>query len=122
MAIPFFRQDKLGVYNGAINLYASKQINNCTSIAKFYERVIGLNQIESATQYGNVTILDEKSYVKHQFVGKFDRSSRVLEDDDEADDPRQGEGGLVKHSLKHQHTVIEEDSAQSSLMLPNRPR
>jgi hypothetical protein len=23
-AIPFFRQDKLGVYNGAINLYAQK--------------------------------------------------------------------------------------------------
>ena len=86
VAIPFFRQDKLGVYNGAINLYASKQINNCTSIAKFYERVIGLNQIESNDNYGNVTILDEKSYLKNQFVGKFDPRSRVMEDESELDD------------------------------------
>ena len=35
-AIPFFRKDKLGVYNGAINLYAQKQINNCLKIADFY--------------------------------------------------------------------------------------
>ena len=123
VAIPFFRQDKLGVYNGAINLYASKQINNCTSIAKFYERVIGLNQIESATAYGNVTILDEKSYVKNQFVGKFDRSSRAVESESESDDPRPGEGGLAKHSMQRQRTITDADSFQSSYLLhPNPPR
>ena len=42
-AIPFFRQDKLGVYNGAINMYAQKQINNCKKISDFYEKVIGSN-------------------------------------------------------------------------------
>lgn len=42
-AIPFFQQDKLGVYNGAINLYAQKQANNCHKIAEFYEAVIGMN-------------------------------------------------------------------------------
>jgi len=121
VAIPFFRQDKLGVYNGAINLYASKQINNCTSIAKFYERVIGLNQIESATAYGNVTILDEKSYVKNQFVGKFDRSSRAVESESESDDPRQGEGGLAKYTLQRQRTKTDADSFQPMLH-PNPPR
>lgn len=60
-AIPFFRQDKLGVYNGAINLYAQKQINNCKKISEFYEKVIGANQIENAM--GNVTILqDDQDY------------------------------------------------------------
>ena len=41
VAIPFFRQDKLGFYNCAINLYAQKQINNCNKIAEFYQKVIG---------------------------------------------------------------------------------
>ena len=43
-AIPFFQKDKLGVYNGAINLYAQKQITNCRKIADFYEGIIGVNQ------------------------------------------------------------------------------
>ena len=43
VAIPFFRLDKLGVYNGAINLYGNKQINNCDKISDFYKTVIGLN-------------------------------------------------------------------------------
>ena len=42
-AIPFFRLDKLGVYNGAINLYAMKQIQNCANIMNFYNKVIGQN-------------------------------------------------------------------------------
>jgi len=33
--------DKLGVYNGAINLYGLKQINNCEKISDFYKTVIG---------------------------------------------------------------------------------
>jgi len=77
-AIPFFRQDKLGVYNGAINLYSQKLINNCHKISKFYEKVIGMNQIMDTSRsggqgqaVGNVTILDEKSYMKSNFVGQF---------------------------------------------------
>lgn len=46
VAIPFFRMDKLGVYNGAINLYGLKLINNCEQISEFYREVIGQNQIE----------------------------------------------------------------------------
>ena len=46
VAIPFFRMDKLGVYNGAINLYGLKQINNCEKISEFYKEVIGQNQID----------------------------------------------------------------------------
>jgi hypothetical protein len=60
-AIPFFRLDKLGVYNGAINLYAQKLIKNCNRISDFYSRVIGLNQVEIGGHIGNVTVLDEKS-------------------------------------------------------------
>lgn len=41
LAIPFFRMDKLGVYNGAINLYGLKLINNCEQISEFYREVIG---------------------------------------------------------------------------------
>jgi len=71
-AIPFFRLDKLGVYNGAINLYAQKQINNCNKISQFYSKVIGQNQVEVGGHIGNVTLLDEKSFFHNNFVGKFD--------------------------------------------------
>ena len=60
-AIPFFRLDKLGVYNGAINLYAQKQIKNCNMIADFYSKVIGQNQVEVGGNIGNVSVLDERS-------------------------------------------------------------
>lgn len=86
-AIPFFRQDKLGVYNGAINLYAAKQINNCNTIATFYEKVIGMNQIDTGGtlgHIGNVTILDEKSFIKNKFVGKYEKEK--LTHDSESDD------------------------------------
>ena len=71
VAIPFFRQDKLGVYNGAINLYAQKQINNCNKIAEFYEKVIGQNQIDQAENVGNTTVLDEANSSRNNFVGQF---------------------------------------------------
>lgn len=61
-AIPFFRLDKLGVYNGAINLYAQKMIKNCNAISDFYGKMIGLNQVEIGGHIGNVTVLDEKSF------------------------------------------------------------
>ena len=73
-AIPFFRLDKLGVYNGAINLYAQKQINNCNKISEFYSKVIGINQVEIGGNIGNVTILDEKSYIKSAPLGKLEES------------------------------------------------
>ena len=66
-AIPFFRLDKLGVYNGAINLYAQKLINNCNRISSFYGRVIGLNQVDIGGHIGNVTILDERSMFQNHF-------------------------------------------------------
>lgn len=71
-AIPFFRLDKLGVYNGAINLYAMKQIQNCANIMNFYNKVIGQNQIEIGGHLGNQTVLDEKSYMLNNFQGKFE--------------------------------------------------
>jgi len=73
-AIPFFRQDKLGVYNGAINLYAQKQINNCNKISDFYQAVIGMNQIDYGSNggLGNTTILEEKAFTRSRFVGQFD--------------------------------------------------
>ena len=62
VAIPFFRMDKLGVYNGAINLYGLKQINNCEIISDFYRTVIGQNQIEMTheqQQLGNTTLFEQ---------------------------------------------------------------
>ena len=55
--IPFFRQDKLGVYNGALNLYSEKIIMNSRSIEAFYERLMGHNQINNSDM-GNTTLLD----------------------------------------------------------------
>ena len=46
--MPFFQSDKLGVYNGAINLYSQKQIGNCHKIADFYETVLCMNQVDEA--------------------------------------------------------------------------
>ena len=43
VAIPFFRQDKLGVYNGAINLYAQKMMLNAKNIHEMYARIIDEN-------------------------------------------------------------------------------
>ena len=71
MAIPFFRTDKLGVYNGAINLYGLKQINNCEIISDFYKTVIGQNQIEMTQQQqqlGNTTLF-EQPVAKVRFRG-----------------------------------------------------
>ena len=59
-AIPFFRLDKLGVYNGAVNLYAQKQIDNATRIVDFYSKVIVSNQVEIGGHIGNTSILDER--------------------------------------------------------------
>ena len=46
-------------------------MSNCNTISKYYEKVLGLNQIDSE-HVGNVTILDEKSLNKHAFKGKFE--------------------------------------------------
>lgn len=60
--------DKLGVYNGAINLYGHKQINNCDKISDFYKTVIGLNQIDlSRPDLGNTTLFEEP--VRGRFLG-----------------------------------------------------
>ena len=45
VAIPFFQSDKLGVYNGALNLYSRKHIGNSHRIADLYETVICMNQV-----------------------------------------------------------------------------
>lgn len=58
-AIPFFRLDKLGVYNGALNMYASKMIDNSNVISNFYSKLIGINNVEMGGHIGNVTVLEE---------------------------------------------------------------
>ena len=52
--------DKLGVYNGAVNLYAQKQIDNAEKIVDFYGKVISSNQVEIGGHIGNTSILDER--------------------------------------------------------------
>ena len=59
VAIPFFRHDKLGVYNGAVNLYAQKMINNSMRIQDYYQQVLGSNQLETSEAVGNITILED---------------------------------------------------------------
>ena len=65
------------MYNGAINLYAQKQINNCNKIADFYQTVIGLNQIDFGSNggLGNTTILEERAFTRSRFVGQFDQNT-----------------------------------------------
>ena len=46
VAIPFFQKDKLGFYNGAMTMFAQKQVNNCLQIANFYQEIIDLNKVE----------------------------------------------------------------------------
>ena len=83
-AIPFFRLDKLGVYNGAINLYAQKQIDNASKIVDFYGKVISSNQVEIGGHIGNTSILDERKgalqvqEARRMFNKKQDDFSKII--------------------------------------------
>eukprot|EP00347_Sterkiella_histriomuscorum_P019166 403342692 len=45
-AIPFFKRDKVQIYNDLINTYSKQQINNCSTISACYAKLMNANKQE----------------------------------------------------------------------------
>lgn len=43
-AIPYFKRDKVAVYNDLINTYSQQQINNCHTISACYAKLMAANK------------------------------------------------------------------------------
>ena len=46
-AIPYFKKDKVGLYNDLVNTYAESYINNSQLISQSFARIMELNQMAS---------------------------------------------------------------------------
>lgn len=45
-AIPFFKRDKVQIYNDLLNTYSQQQINNCQIISACYAKLMNANKQE----------------------------------------------------------------------------
>ena len=58
-AIPYFKKDKIGLYNDLINTYSESYINNSQLVSQCFARIMELNQQINAEQ-----IVDEQPTTK----------------------------------------------------------